>query len=328
MKISNFIRAEYKRQLELNSLLKDFVDDKIRDLLKDHKSWHYVSRLKGIESFALKIETGRGVDDNLNFEDFLGCTIVVENYDSINIAYNLIINTFQKVYQRPENIEVTFKSPESFMFDELRLYCKLDADKLRSEVAYSDIIFEIQIKSFLQHAWGIATHDLIYKGDILHWGLARIAYQVKAMLEHAELSIKQANNLIECNELNKDFKGINQLNEILLVVKEHWEMDQLPSDLRRLAENFKKLLDTIEYSIDQFKKLLTDNKPRNGHPRNLTPYAATIQYLFTTEEKKFINYLNKRNTKSRFKVYIDPSIDIPSTINQSNFVNVIQEMKK
>lgn len=322
MKISNSIRSQYERQYELNQLLNKFVDDKIRNLLMDHKAWHYISRLKGIESFALKLETGRGVDKGLNLEDFLGCTIVVENYDSINVAYKLIEDTFDVVYQRPENIDQTFKSPESFMFDELRLYCKLNTEKMRSEVGFSNLIFEVQIKSFLQHAWGIATHDLIYKGDTLHWGLARIAYQVKAMLEHAELSIKQANNLIECNELNKNFKSINQLNEILLVVKKHWETDQLPSDLRRLAENLKKLLETIEYDIDQFNNLLIENKPSTGHPRNLTPYAATIQYLFNINESKFIKYLNKRNTKSKFKVYIDPSIEIPSSIDQSLFVNV------
>ncbi len=323
MKISNFIRSQYDRQFELNKLLNNFVDDKIRELLIDHKSWHYISRLKSLESFALKLETGRGLDENLNLEDFLGCTIVVENYDSISIAYQLIINTFDLVYQRPENVDQTVKSPESFIFDELRLYCKLDTEKMRSEVVFSDLIFEIQIKSFLQHAWGIATHDLIYKGDTLHWGLARIAYQVKAMLEHAELSIKQANNLIECNELNKDFKSINQLNEILLVIKNHWDVDQLPSDLRRLAENFKKLLEIIEYDIDQFNNLLTENKPPSGHPRNLTPYAATIQYLFKREEQKFIKFLNKRNSRSKFKVYIDPSIEIPSNIDKSMFVNVV-----
>ncbi|MHA3078807.1 hypothetical protein [Acinetobacter sp. ANC 5502] len=324
MKISNFIRDLYDQQRKVNSLLKDFADDKIRNLLEDHPAWHYVSRLKQIESFALKVETGRGLDKSLNLEDFFGCTIVVENYDAIKTALALIADTFEIVSQRPENIANTLKSPESFIFDELRLYCKIDNSKIRSELEYSDLLFEIQIKTFLQHAWGIATHDLIYKGEKLHWGMARIAYQVKAMLEHAELSIKQANNLISCDELNKNYKEIDQLNEILLIVKDHWTSDQLPKDLKRLAENFKKLLKVIEYDLLKFRDLLDKNKPKTGHPKNLTPYAATIQYLFNANDQKFINYLKKSGNSSKLRVYIDPSIEIPSSYTSIAFNNAIK----
>lgn len=323
MKISNFIRAEYDRQFDLNKLLKNFVDNQISDFQKLYKAWHYVSRVKEIESFALKMETGRGINEHSNLEDFFGCTIVVENYDSINIAFKLIEDNFEIVYQRPENIGDTIKSPESFVFDELRLYCRIDKTKIHTQNLYSDIIFEIQIKTFLQHAWGIATHDLIYKGDTLHWGMARIAYQVKAMLEHAELSIKQAGNLVQCAELNKNFQEINKLNEILLIVKNHWEMERLPKDLKRLAENIKKLLKTIDYDLDKFKILLENNKSALGHPKNLTPYGALIQYLFYTNEMKFINHLQRKG-KNKLKVFIDPSIDIPEIYDMKNFVNIIK----
>lgn len=323
MKISSFIRAEYERQFDLNALLKTFVDDQVNDLQKTYKAWHYVSRVKELESFALKMETGRGIDENLNLEDFFGCTIVVENYDSINVAFKSIEDHFEIIYQRPQNIADTIKSPESFIFDELRLYCRIDKTKIRTPNLYSDIIFEIQIKTFLQHAWGIATHDLIYKGDTLHWGMARIAYQVKAMLEHAELSIKQAGNLIQCDELNKNFQEINKLNEILLIIKEHWEMERLPKDLKRLAENIKKLLKVIDYDLDKFKILLESNKPTHGHPKNLTPYGTIIQYLFNNNEIKFINHL-KRNGKNKLKVFIDPSLDIPSEHDIKTFVNIIK----
>ena len=53
------------------------------------------------------------------------------------------------------------------------------------------MIFEVQIKTILQHAWSIATHDLIYKTDTVSWPKERIAFQVKAMLEHAEIAIAE-----------------------------------------------------------------------------------------------------------------------------------------
>lgn len=323
MKISTFIRNEYDRQFALNVLLKNFVDDQINNFQKTYKAWHYVSRVKEIESFALKMETGRGIDENLNLEDFFGCTIVVENYDSINTAFKSIEDHFEIVYQRPKNISHTIKSPESFIFDELRLYCKIDKTKISVQNSYSDIVFEIQIKTFLQHAWGIATHDLIYKGDILHWGMARIAYQVKAMLEHAELSIKQAGNLIQCDELNKNFEDMNKLNDILEIVKSHWEIERLPRDLKRLAENIKNLLKVIDYDLDNFKNLLEVNRLQSGHPQNLTPYGTLVQYLFNKNEIRFITHLQKKG-KNKLKIFIDPSVEIPDTYDVNKFVNIVK----
>ena len=61
----------------------------------------------------------------------------------------------------------------------------------------------MQVKTFLQHAWGIATHDLIYKTDDVSWSRQRIAYQIKAMLEHAEMSIQEAGRLAEAVALSK-----------------------------------------------------------------------------------------------------------------------------
>ncbi len=56
----------------------------------------------------------------------------------------------------------------------------------------------------MQHAWGLATHDLIYKADEINWPKERIAFQIKAMLEQAEVTISGVNNLISLPEVSKD----------------------------------------------------------------------------------------------------------------------------
>ena len=78
----------------------------------------------------------------------------------------------------------------------------------------SNITFEIQIKTFLQHAWDIAIHDIIYKGDDINWRMQRIAYQIKAMLEHAEVSIHEIERIKESEILPKENKHIQNLNKI------------------------------------------------------------------------------------------------------------------
>ena len=80
MKIVQSVQNLYTSKLTYYNKLKIKVDK----ILKSHKheSWHYTSRIKASESFALKIETGR-FDINSIFEDFFACTIVVKNLNEI-----------------------------------------------------------------------------------------------------------------------------------------------------------------------------------------------------------------------------------------------------
>ena len=63
--------------------------------LKDRR-WHYESRVKNLESFALKVESGR-YDDPNQVEDFFACTIVAENLDSMSKAEKLVLQTLREI---------------------------------------------------------------------------------------------------------------------------------------------------------------------------------------------------------------------------------------
>ena len=268
MKISNEIRDLHSNNLEKQFFLKEFVDDIAQVIQKDNPSWHYISRLKGEESFALKLEMGRGyIPKHETIEDFFACTFVVENYAAIRRAYEIIKDYFNIRYQRPKVDSITHKSPENFPFDDLRLYSKV---KTKSEPIFKDTIFEIQIKTFLQHAWGIATHDLIYKGNQISWGTHRIAFQIKAMLEHAELSIQQAEQLANCDTLNKTTSDFSDKVIISEIISRNWQEESLPTDKKRLINNFHNLLKILDKKNSFLDEVLST-----------TPYQPiTVFYLY------------------------------------------------
>src|SRR5215213_854291 len=218
MKIPRSVRDVYLEQLEKYQKLKEIVDALVVPL-KDAR-WHYESRVKSEEGYALKLETGRAEVDK--FEDFFACTLVVENQARIKSAKNLVLSHFTLKYRRPKYDDFTHKSSESFPFDDLRLYVQYKDDPTLPPTGVDGLLFEFQIKTFLQHAWSIATHDLTYKSDTISWAKARIAFQIKAMLEHAEVSIETAESLALTPDLAKSDSSTKSVSEAIELVKGLW----------------------------------------------------------------------------------------------------------
>lgn len=320
MKIPASIRRIYEDQHALNEILKNEVDNKIKGLIEPR--WHYESRIKELISFAIKLESGRFSQPSA-LEDFFACTIVVQNASQISVAYERIDQAFTIHQKRPKSDEFTTKASNSFPFDDLRLYCKQKPNPSLPPNNLSEIVFEIQIKTFLQHAWSIATHDLVYKSDDANWSQERIAYQIKAMLEHAEVSIQQASELANCDALKKDNQEIKSIKKSIEIIKRNWSKDDLPSDIRRVAQNILTACQLINITLDDLDELLTAKKEQRGgsHPLNTSPYATVVQYIIESDEAIFLAAI--QDPKKRGKILIPAELNLPSSLDKSRSINAI-----
>lgn len=320
MKIPASIRLIYEDQLALNEILKREVDNKVKGIINER--WHYESRVKQLISFAMKLETGR-VSDPRALEDFFACTVVVQNASQINVAYEKVSEAFEIVYKRPESDSFTRKAASSFLFDDLRLYCRQKQNPALPPSKISEILFEVQIKTFLQHAWSIATHDLVYKSDDANWSQERIAFQIKAMLEHAEVSIQQAADLANCEAIRKDNPEIQSIRKSIDIVKRNWEKENLPQDVRRLAQNIINACNLTNKNLDALDEMLLEKKRQRGgsHPLNTSPYATVLQYLIEEDEKAFLKAISAPN--KRIKILIPSELNLPVELDKNKSVNAI-----
>lgn len=311
MKINSLIRSLYQELKEKNHLLEERVKNEFD--ARKQKQWFFFSRIKEEESFALKLETGR-VTNPSEMEDFFACTLVVENRLAISAAVCVIEEICDVVERRPRNDDKTHKSPHEFSFDDLRLYVKLKgSDQLRPTPLH-DIVFEVQIKTFLQHAWGIATHDLVYKGQSVNWGRARVAYQIKAMLEHAEISIESVDSITGSSLLTQTDDKFQNVTAIIEWLLHTWDEELLPSDMVRLAQNILALTQaigvTIENVIDCVSK---DTEQGQGASlRDLTPYSVIVRGLYNHQQPKLAKYLQKE--RGKFKVFFSEDADFSEKI--------------
>lgn len=320
MKILGSITSLYNERIEYYNLLKQNVDGLILQTKENY--WHYESRVKKINSFALKFETGRFSLENI-FDDAFAGTIVVRNSEEILGCIKYLKTHFEVIEQRPQNRKFTHKDTYSFEFDDLRLIIKLKDDQSgRFDEHLLELKFEIQIKTFLQHAWSVATHDLIYKTDTVNWAKERVAYHVKAALEQAELTISSVDEIIKSSLVNKNNRKVNEINKIISFIKEVFPEDSLPTDLRRLSENINALMKVIGLTLSDLKFIIEIEKEcdREINLLNLSPFQNLLRIIHGFDENYFIRFLTDNHQSTNYKLVVFPELelnfsDIPNVLN-------------
>lgn len=307
MKVTQSIRILFSDQREIATRLKKEVDSLV--LGRRDPLWHYESRVKKEESFALKLETGR-VPIPTALEDFFACTLVVRNLSEVDNAIALVEKYCDVLYRRPAQPDRTHKHPDKFPFDDLRLYVKLRCDGTTPEKDIHSVVFEFQIKTFLQHAWSIATHDLIYKTNDVSWSKQRIAYQVKAMLEHAEVTINEAAVLSLSPALAQTTDRVDELANMLKLLRNTWPDNFLPLNINRLAQSVCDLLRGGKVRHDELEACLQRLKTDETLPTNLSPFAVIVKALAKHLPDKLLRAIG--GNKVKFKLVVPAELDLPA----------------
>lgn len=284
---SSVLQAHRDQSAQADALLAD-----VRQLFSGRpSSWYFDARKKDLESFAQKVESGR-VSDPTALEDYVGAMVVVPMLRDIPAALAFVDSFFETQYRRPEFDSVTSKASSDFPFDDLRLYGHLRASAELPSRPIDSITFEIQVKTFLQHAWSIATHDLVYKFDRVSWARSRVAYQIKALLEHAELSVAAIEELETSGHLAEVGEPERQQSLLIEYSRTNWDPDVLPADLRRVAMNLDRVLRALPMSIEEFYEICNAGATHYGgtHPSGWTPYQCLVDYvsLFSPQSLKLL----------------------------------------
>ena len=300
MKIVSSIRNIYNDNVDLYRSLKNEVDGLMKRIIKDQ--WHYHSRVKELESFALKAETGRCKKIS-KMDDLFASTVVVENIASISSAEKIISEKFNVIRRAPKDSKKTHKSPDSFPFDDVRLYLTLKENPALPPREITSLVFELQIKTFLQHAWAIATHDLVYKGESISWSSSRIAYQVKAMLEHAELSISEAERISLNESILPISREFEDKTKILCFLKDTWGEERLPSDLVRLSSIIYDISKIVKIDVEELISICSKSQYVGKQPMvNISPYAAIFLSIFCNDPDKTCASIKENRKKTKIFV--------------------------
>jgi hypothetical protein len=339
MKISRSVIERFKEQEENAIELRRVLGFRISEWCKSN-NWLYVDRIKKDESYAQKIEQSRSdkIDDV-----YAGTVIVKNRLDVKDCCEHLEKDKTLGIefkHKLPPNLETSSFSAETFTFDSVRMYFK--ASKPDIDSAYYHLnkvferqvfgeVFEIQIKTLLDEAWGKASHDFSYKTDgNLSWAKSRLMFQIKALLENAEMALSDAELLSEAKILQKSDDRLNKLNNIMHFYRENWDTSLLPNDMRRLAENTRDLLGYLYKDLDWLITIieLETAAGRGSNIMNLSPYWIVVQSIiekmgwdtFLKKINKTLNDKNKHGKKNIFPIIRE--LECPENINLDDFPHI------
>lgn len=308
MKISKTLRDIYDISIPIYEKLQDEIYVTLgRQVTK--KGWQFVSRIKTRESFAQKIETGRERDPK-RINDFYACTIVVTSAADFDDAKKMIRDLFVLHYKLPRNDVKTKKDSSNFIFDDLRMYVSRKPSPSGLLPELDGVIFEVQVKTVFQQAWVKATHDHVYKSDSVDWPRERIAYQIKAMFEQADimLYLSKTSSITFSPTLARENERTSKVKKLIEQICCIWDSDNLPKDKKRLAES---ILGIYEGAgcLNNYTEIVEQEKLRFGClPKNLSPYCFSVQAIF---HASCIDFSAIPKEKFENLIFIHDEMDMP-----------------
>lgn len=300
MKISRTIEDRYAKQLESANIIKHKLSEAIANWCKQ-RGWHFEERIKQLESYAQKIEQSR----IKLIDDVYATTIIVRNKkDIIDCCEQLEASTnvigIRFIRRQPKSFNETYNEPDRFNFDSIRMYFNPPVADIGTP-DYVNEIFEVQVKTLLEHAWDKATHASFYKSnEELSWAKSRLISQTKALLETAELALIETDLLAQSSTLQKQNPKIDKLNAISTIYKTVWSATALPSDIKRLSENTISFLDYIGQDAKWLELLLNEEctAGRGSNLENLSPYWIVVQAsIRKLTWNDFITKVNAKRSK-------------------------------
>ena len=238
-------------------------------------------------------------------------------------AESLIKNKFSVVRRRPKSRRTTTTMADQFPFDDTRLYVCWSPASLVPRPQYIDLIFEIQLRTFLQHAWNIATHDVVYKTETLKWSKERLAAQVRASLEQAEVTLHEIDKLAKSAVLRRSDSRTRQITRVTNLLVKVWEHQQLPTDIKRMSTNVLTLIESLGISVRKLEDLLIEeeHEGRGALTQNLSPFGTIVQSLIWQEPEAMRRLLCSRNRD--FTICIPSEIHLSQLMREDDFHNVM-----
>lgn len=302
------IISEYKTHSHLFHNLGKVVSNLLNILIKDTVHTHQIMyRIKDIESLRDKLVRKNYKYNSLQeITDILGLRVILYFEDDIYNVEEIIKKEFK--VDKDNSMDKRSFDADRFGYRSLHYVVSLNDERLSLPEynPYSDIRFEIQIRSILQHSWAEIEHDIGYKSvNEVPSNAKRTFYRIAALLEQAD---------IEFVKLKKELIS----HETELIKKISSEDINLPIEKSSLKAFIKEshTIQNTEKSIEQilcpreieFYDPVVDNLLPKLNKHNIRT-ISDLEHLIVDKNSEIINWVkeNKQKELIKYKTFFQGS---------------------
>lgn len=191
----------YASHVQVYKSLAEIIAATLRAILK-HNKIDYVDipfRAKTIDSFQEKIRRKKYKDPKFEMTDLAGIRVIAYIEADVGRISNIIQTSFH-IHTEFSVDKTTDLGEDRFGYRSVHYVCEIGPSReaLPEFSPYKDLLFEIQVRTALQHTWAEIEHDRSYKfsGD-LPPKIKRRFHLVAGLLELADREFDELTNEID-----------------------------------------------------------------------------------------------------------------------------------
>lgn len=264
--------------------LKDHVAASLT-VFADAHNYPFTGRIKTVDSVAEKIEMGRYPRFS-EIDDLVGFIFVIPTATVEEQVREFCRATFEVIAIRDKR--TAQKAPDVFRYDSTRVIARArrPADLVdRLIPSIYDYLFEIQVRTAFEHAWSVATHDLVYKTKSVDWKRIRLAAQLKASSEGLDAAVAAFEHLAHAID-ESPWSRVSEQLEVSSYIADLFDGNRVPGTLKptnisQFCENFCTLVRAIRptHSVGDLLKRIDDmlnQMQPDGVPVSLSLYQLFL----------------------------------------------------
>jgi len=183
----------YDTKLNANKKFCNEMQDLIGKLIENAEvGVHSISgRVKERDNFIKKCQKDK-YDDFSQITDVVGIRVVNYLLDEVEEVCKLIESEFI-VDERNSGDKSSELNPDQFWYDSIHYVLRLKPQRceLPEYIQYKDMVFEVQVRTLLQHTWAEFSHDNYYKSSREYpREIQRKLSRISAVLEECDINFQ------------------------------------------------------------------------------------------------------------------------------------------
>ncbi|MFD0892518.1 hypothetical protein KBB96_13915 [Luteolibacter ambystomatis] len=305
--IQKWIDEEYPLLEEFTAM----IESRVRQILTLAKieGAQVTSRTKQKSHIKEKIIRKGYLDPRSEMMDIVGVRIVVDIESQIELISG-IINEHFKVDPNHSRDKDNSLEVDQIGYRSDHFVCRLDEKRTDLLKKYNDIVFEIQLRTSLQHVWALVSHDRDYKLNVpLPREIRRSLFLYAGLLEIADRGFSALIDQIDRYKTEIDFSSENrslmELNGITLSrFVEKWcednEFKVIPAAIKINAEYSKSIRELADFGILTIGQLEAIIHPRYGKTSKKQKYSTTVlglvrDWMILHDHDKYVRLVWRRD---------------------------------